>query len=412
MRNFALVLVIGLFGVLAFSGLAQASQATNTTVVVGAHTSFDRTYNWLVTKTDDQHSSVTIAQNEVFSITYTITVSNATPAYTDSNWQVEDGIGIDNPGGFTLNDGPSDAAVSVVQDGGTTTTNGTASLCSTDNAYQNVVTTWPFGATHLACHYVLSLPDGSGGTVGATVTLGDGSTQSASKPFNFVTNLEPGQPSIKNGTVQVVDSQGGLLGTLTAPIHPQTFTYSVPVPSSACGSFDMPNTVNLLDPHTGANVGSATDTVHVTVTCPHTNGCTLTQGYWKTHSIYGPAAKPDPAWNLLPPFGPDSLFFLSGQTWIQVFNTSPSGGNVYYVLAHQYEAALLNQLNGASSTSAVDAALATATSFFNTYTPAQAGALSSNSSARQAANAAATTLGNYNTGLIGPGHCSENTVGS
>jgi len=170
----------------------------------------------------------------------------------------------------------------------------------------------------------------------------------------------------------------------------------------------MPNTVKLIDPQTGGTVASATDTVHVTVTCPHVNGCTLTQGYWKTHSIYGPAAKPDPAWNLLPN-GPDTPFFKSGQTWLQVFNTPPAGGNVYYSLAHQYEAAVLNKLNGASSTAAVDAAIADAVTFFTTYTPAQAGALAGNNAARKAANADATTLDNYNSGLIGPGHCGENS---
>ena len=409
MRKFALALVLSVLGVFALSGLARAdgtSQATHTTVGVGAHTSFDRTYNWLVTKTDDQHSSVTIAQNQAFSITYTITVSNATPAFTDSNWQVEDGVVIRNPDGFTLNDGPSDVAVSAVQDGGTTTTNGTSSLCATDSLYQQVVSTWPFTGSLLQCHYDLALPDGSAGTVSATVTLGDGSTKSGSTPFDFVQNLIPGQPTIHDGSVQVVDSQGGVLGTLTAPIHPTTFTYSVPVPSATCGSFDMPNTVDLLDTATGTSVAHASDTVHVTVTCPHvTSGCTLTQGYWKTHSIYGPAAKPDPTWNLLLPSGPNSLFFLSGQTWLQVFNTSPSGGNAYYTLAHQYEAAILNQLSGASSTSAVDAALATAKSFFTTYTPAQAGALAKNSSVRQAALDASTTLDNYNSGLTGPGSC-------
>ena len=70
---------------------------------------------------------------------------------------------------------------------------------------------------------------------------------------------------------------------------------------------------------------------------------------------------------------------------------------------------MLNELNGASSTAAVNAAIADAVTFFNTYTPAQAGALASNSAARKAANADGTTLDNYNSGLIGPGHCGENS---
>jgi Divergent InlB B-repeat domain len=138
--------------------------------------------------------------------------------------------------------------------------------------------------------------------------------------------------------------------------------------------------------------------------------CTLSQGYWKTHSKYGPASKPDPTWNLLPGgLGPDTTFFYSGQTWIEVFKTSPRGGNAYYILAHQYMAARLNILNGASTTPAVDSALAWATSFFNNAanTPSSIGSLRSSDPLRQAAIGAAGTLGGYNEGTIGPCHCAE-----
>jgi hypothetical protein len=399
---------------LVFGGTALADQGSSVAIHPGAHTSFDRTWNWVVTKSDDQHSAVTIAQNEVFSVGYTITVSNGNPAYTDSNWQVQDGIpfATGDPAGFTLN---SSAAVTAAasQDGGTVSTQGAIGVCSTDSLYLNAVT-FPFTGLSLLCHYVIPLPDGTPGTVAAAATFSDGSKASGSTPFDFVTggaNLEPGQPVVSAASVNIVDSQAGQLGSLTAPVdalHPQVFTYSVQVPSATCGSFDLPNTVNLIDPQTGLSVARATDTVHVTVTCPHVNGCTLTQGYWKTHSIYGPAAKPDPTWNLLSN-GPNTTFFSSGQTWLQVFNTAPKGGNAYYVLAHQYMAAVLNQLDGASATPTVTSALSAAVSFFNTYTPAQAGALASNSAARQAALANAATLDNYNSGLIGPGHCGENS---
>ena len=71
-------------------------------------------------------------------------------------------------------------------------------------------------------------------------------------------------------------------------------------------------------------------------------GCTLTQGYWKTHAA---GKKFDAGWNLVG--GPDAAFFASGSTWIQIFNTPPKGGNAYLQLAHQYMAAKLNALNGA-----------------------------------------------------------------
>jgi hypothetical protein len=394
-------LAVSALGALGLVGLASAGTASSVHIAPGAHTSFNRTWNWQVTKTDSAGGTLTLAQNEVYSLTYTITASNGNPPYTDSGWTVFDGIPISSSTPFTINSLGSVTA-SATQDAGSVTTAGTVSECATDPVYQSLVTTWPFSGTYLLCAYTVSLPDGTPGTVTANVTFSDGSTGTGSTAFDFSTTT----PTVVNGAVNVVDSQGGTLGTLAAPtLHPQTFQYSITVPTGTCGSFDLPNTVNLVDVHTDVSVAHATDTVHVTVLCPHTTGCTLTQGYWKTHSVYGPAAKADPTWNLVG--GPDASFFLSGQTWLQVFNTSPSGGNVYYILAHQYEAAKLNILNGASSTSAVDAAIATAESFFGTYTPAQAGALAKTSSARQAALAAATTLDNYNSGLIGPGHCSE-----
>ena len=146
-----------------------------------------------------------------------------------------------------------------------------------------------------------------------------------------------------------------------------------------------------------ATTGSGSWTVNVNVPC---GGCTLTQGYWKTHSSYGPAAYDD-TWAQI---GEDTPFFLSGRSYYQVLWTPPAG-NAYYNLAHQYIAAELNILNGAASTPEVDAALAYAENLFSTKTPAQVAALKGG--AKNAAIANATTLDNYNNGLIGPGHCSE-----
>ena len=110
------------------------------------------------------------------------------------------------------------------------------------------------------------------------------------------------------------------------------------------------------------------DDARVTVTCkpPPEPGCTLTQGYWKTHSKYAGAKKYDATWALI---GEDTAFFSSGKTWYQAINTSSAGGNAYYILAHQYIAAKLNLAGGASSTPAVATALAGAEAFYATYTP-------------------------------------------
>jgi hypothetical protein len=135
---------------------------------------------------------------------------------------------------------------------------------------------------------------------------------------------------------------------------------------------------------------------------PTTSGCTLTIGYWQTHSKYGPAPKTDPVWDLVQPSGADSPFFLSGKTWYQAINTAPQG-NAYYILARQFIGASLNLLSGDSSTPAVDAAIAGAKAWFETKTPSA----TLTQAQRQQLIAWATTLDNYNNGLIGPGHCSD-----
>ena len=109
-------------------------------------------------------------------------------------------------------------------------------------------------------------------------------------------------------------------------------------------------------------------------------GCTLTQGYWKNHAE---------EWADLA----DDAFFGSGMTWLGILQTPPKKGNVYIQLAHQYIAAYLNIQAGASTTPAVDAAMATALTYFQTGTGDISGL--------------ATTLDDYNNGLIGPGHCED-----
>lgn len=166
-------------------------------------------------------------------------------------------------------------------------------------------------------------------------------------------------------------------------------------------TFAVPNKLIL------SNNGSDTAGIGVEVTqlCD-TVGCTYTQGYWKTHVDY--AAKPqfakkrDAAWDLIDGAGTldeNAMFFTSGKTYIQVMWTAPKG-NPYYLLAHQYIAAKLNVLDGASD-SAIAADLAQAEAWFAAYGPGH-GFWKKN----QDAIALAGKLASYNEGAIGPGHCS------
>ena len=150
-------------------------------------------------------------------------------------------------------------------------------------------------------------------------------------------------------------------------------------------------------------------------------GCTLTQGYWKTHSTYGPAAHPDDTWDLITAamtgatggdLGPDTLFFDSGMTWIEVFKTNPKGGNAWYILAHQYMAAVLNQLNGAGSVPGLTGALADAYILLDAYDtakniPKDADNVLTSAKDRAEAIAIAGFLAQYNEGQLGVPHCGE-----
>lgn len=168
---------------------------------------------------------------------------------------------------------------------------------------------------------------------------------------------------------------------------------------------------NLLSALSNDSQTLTTDEAVITVRVPDVcdQGCTLTQGYWKTHAnVPGKpqfGKKRDITWDMVMPNAEATTFFLSGQSWIQVFWTPPKG-NAYYNLAHQYMAAKLNTYAGASVPPAVATAIANAEGWFNSYPPTGANSGFWKTSKTQVMQAAGT-LGSYNEGDLGPGHCDE-----
>jgi len=132
-------------------------------------------------------------------------------------------------------------------------------------------------------------------------------------------------------------------------------------------------------------------------------GCTFTLGYWKNHANSGDN-KYNPTWELLGPLGKNEPLFLSEKTYFQAI--SAGGGNAYYQLSQQYVAAVLNALGGASTT-VVNSELTEAKNLFETYTPAQIGALQGNNPTRKKFIGLSEILDKYNNGRIGPGHCDK-----
>jgi hypothetical protein len=374
----------GLAAVITAVFAPTAMATTPLTISKTATGHWTRTFEWTIDKsvTPDSHSLQT---GQSGTSTYTVAVTKS--AGTDSIW-VDGEVCVTNNGDIATENLTVVDRVVAFHDGGQQTLIKLTELDVSSNPVLD--------PGESACYpYSFPLTPYPGATgyqneARATITndprepgepLGPG----ADAPFTL-----PASPTLVNDTVNVNDTNG------------------MSWPFSASGSQTYTRTFTC-DEDEGTHNNTATivetgqsDSASVTVTCtpPPPAGCTLTQGYWKTHSTYGPASKPDATWNLIG--GPDTAFFSSGKSWYQLFWTAPKG-KAYIILAHQYMAATLNQLAGAASTPQVDAALAWATTFFGTYTPSS----SLSTAVKNQAIAYADVLDDYNNGLIGPGHCGD-----
>ena len=384
-------------------GEQNATATTNVvchdlTVTKDARTSQDRVFAWNLSKSSPSEGGLILQQGQVFDVTFSVNV-NAVSSL--GNHAVAGTITVHNPAPIAVN------LLSV-----------TDQLSGGINAVVDCgPTVFPYSlaaGADLVCAYLAPLPDGTNRTNTATATTEFGVPYSGSAAVSFAgattTNITP--------CVAITDSQYPGLAALFDTDNDGFFcvgengqpgdsfnvtkSYVLPFTAVECGVTTFTNVVNL---STGA-----TDSVVIPLTVPCDTGCTLTQGYWKTHSSYGPAKHTDAGWFEIGDVdgdavseGPDETFFLSGKTWYQVFNTPPAG-NPYYIAAHQYMGAVLNIENGASSTPAVDAGLAAAKTFFQTYAPST----SWTKAQKTLLTNWGTLFNSYNTGLTGPGHCSEN----
>jgi hypothetical protein len=400
----------------------QTTDSASDTVDVTCHelsvskdaaTSFTRDYDWDIAKTrvitdleddgDADPATLTLAEAQQYLVTYEITVTMT--GFTDSANHVSGTITIDNPAPIPADDVlVSDdisgfGAADVDCDPGAGVTD-TVDVPAEDSA---------------TCTYSADLPDGTDRINTATATLFDVDyTGTADVLFDENTTLTE-----VDECIDVTDDNGTPADTADDTAFPTIcvgdldgnnqflITHTILIGPYECGEHTFRNTASFEttdDENDTDESGSASYVIAVDVPCPQ--GCTLTQGYWKTHndSFWG-GAPTDETWDLIGPSAENTTFFLSGQTYFQVMWTAPKG-NAYYNLAHQYIAAQLNVLAGADDT-AIATAFADATTLFNTYTPAQIGALKGNNAIRQQFIALAGTLGSYNEGLIGPGHCDE-----
>lgn len=355
-------------------------------VTKDASTSWKRHWDWTIDKSADQ-SSLLLSDGQLFAVNYKVKVD---AVKTDSDFDVVGNISVYNPA-------PMAATIVSVKD--FVSGFGLAKVeCGVAFPY-----TLAAGDT-LKCTYYAGLPNGDARVNTATATLQNSPSGTTDFSGNADVVFSPTPTVEEDECIDVTDTNVGALGTVCAAAAPKTFSYSLWFGKNAeadvvlvCGESTHENVASFVANDSGAT-GSDSWIVKATVACG--TGCTLTPGYWKTHSMYGPA-KYDDTWAKLL-FGADTPFFLSGKSYYSVLWTPPQG-NAYYILAHAYIATELNKLNGASTTAEVDAAFSKAIAWFLTHTPS--GTISKTDRAKLLGWA--STLDKYNNGLIGPGHCSE-----
>jgi hypothetical protein len=361
-----------------------------------AQASFDRTYTWDIDKTASKTDLLLMPGQVYTGVEYTVTVD--VTSVVDDNFAVEGEVSITNP----HPDESMPVTLSDVLDD-TTTATFTSTACDGSDANPNDGLQVPADTT-VHCAYTAAPTDKSSTQNKATVTLN-------SIDFNATASVDWSDTGADvneiDDCVDVEDTEEGFLGTVCADEAPHQFKYTRdfgPFGVEQCGELDFPNTASFETNDTAAT-GSDNHNVHVTIPCP--TGCTLTLGYWKTHNDSFPGGAPtDDTWDEILPDGEETVFFLSGQTWFEVFWTAPKG-NVYYNLAHQYMAAVLNRLNGASDPGGIDDAISDAEALFNTYTPDQVDAWKGKQGERKLFIELAGILGDYNEGLAGVPHCDE-----
>lgn len=354
-----------------------------------AHGFYGRQYYWNIDKRTTE-SEITVPIGQTYGIDYTV---NVTATSQETSPLVRGEITVHNLAPIT-------AAINGIKD-------------VIDNNYADLdcgVITFPYslpaGET-LTCSYEIDLSNTCSGTNEAVVTLKnysydsqENSQEVGTTEYSAYADFSFGEPAQEiDKCVQVEDSLYGYLGQYCAEASEYTshaFEYNGTVgPYEECGHYQVTNTATFTTSDTEATA-SDSQTVDIDVPCLPCGGCTLTYGYWRTHSSYGPASY-DSTWAGI---GENSLFFNSGESYYDVLWT-PSDEGAYYQLAHQYIAVKLNILKGTYAPPEVQKAMSEAKGLFescecNKFTGPN----------RKTAIELSETLDLYNNGYLGPEHCS------
>jgi hypothetical protein len=359
-----------------------------------AETDYTRTWVWNLEKTSDT-AALLIPAGFPYDVSYDVT---ATAAPTTGDASATGTITVTNPA-------PFDAVLTALVD--TAATGIPLAVTCPDVTFPYTLAA---GAA-LSCTYAGDLPDTEPRTNTATAVLQNHSTDAqgtaaASGTTAFTGSAEltfEGEPSAEYDTcVEVTDDHAGALGTICLTDLPKAFTYAITWgPFQECGEYQGVNTASFVTQDTQAT-GSSSWTVAVTVPCGP--NCTLSQGYWKNHSEYGPA-KYDATWALLP-HGADQPLFQAGYSWYTSFHQPPTGGDAFIILARQYMAAWLNGLRGANLSDVADD-VQRAAELLDEYDGSPTARTMVTGDVRKQFLQIAERLDKFNNGQFGPGKCDE-----
>jgi hypothetical protein len=377
-----------------FATLNVLFEDVNLEVTKTAVPMFNSECTWEITKTVDEDEH-TLATDETGASMYEVTVSSDCE---DTDFAVMGEITVHNPALSldavleSLEDVVSEDIVAEVD-------------CTVDASFEDFPHTLAPGES-LVCNYSADLPDAESRVNTATATTSGevgGGEGMADVDFEGV---EPTEVLMEEVTVE--DSFAGELGTCNANEDDGVCSWEYErIFACTEDEGEHVNTATIVE--TGQEA-----TANVMVTCTPDDtpdeflGCTYTQGYWKTHSMTGPAPY-DAGWAALGDYDTngeeeeEQEVLAWDTTWYTAFHTPPKGGNVWYQLSHQWMAAYLNVANGADAPEDVADAMLEAKAWLHATDPA------TGPKANQfpEAGAWASLFASFNTGGVGPGHCSD-----
>lgn len=387
--------------------IVQTGQSSSAAVLVNCYDllvtktvfpAFTRIYTWTISKravdsNGENITALTLGINESYVVKYIIDV---TPSFIDTNFRVTGTITVFNPN-------PDRYASVLVSD-----------LILPDGINATVVPSnilVPPNSS-ITVNYSANLPNNISRSDQATALLfnipsGTTPFSSLAVPFDF-----------SNAAITEVDACVNVMDSFAGPLNSSPICRSFaeltyertfgPFTSCSIGSLQFPNTATFTttDTHT---FGSASWVISVTVPC---SGCTLTIGYWKTHAGFGP--QPDVVTPLLPIYlgtqgGSLTVTVSTAAQAVSILNFGGSNGvtdasNGINRLYAQLLAAKLNIKSGADP-SAIASTIASADAFLATHNSSSWAFLSRAN--RNLVNSWQLALDSYNNGIIGPGHCSE-----